>query len=152
MRGLELWLKELVASETQLCNESSSVGGLFLEPAVPSSFVSFVPKKSRSASLSCLRETRRRRRRRRVGGGGFLSVSLAANGGGEGHFGESGEVLGENGEKGSFEDETVAFEGVGKVEVEKVVVGRGGGGGALNTTKHLWAGAIAAMVSRFAYI
>ncbi|KAG5529467.1 hypothetical protein RHGRI_030004 [Rhododendron griersonianum] len=144
MRGLELWLKELVASETQLCNESSSVGGLFLEPAVPSSFVSFVPKKSRSASLSCLRETRRRR----VGGGGFLSVSLAANGGGEGHFGESGEVLGENGEKSSCEDETVAFEGVGKVEVEKVVVGRGGGGGALNTTKHLWAGAFAAMVSR----
>lgn len=145
MRGLELWLKELVASETQLCNESSSVGGLFLEPAVPSSFV---PKKSRSASLSCLRDTRRRR----VGGGGFLSVSLAANGGGEGHFGESDEVLGENGEKSSCEDETVAFEGVWKVEVEKVVVGRGGGGGALNTTKHLWAGAIAAMVSRFAYI
>ncbi|KAF7130014.1 hypothetical protein RHSIM_Rhsim10G0163200 [Rhododendron simsii] len=144
MRGLELWLKELVASETQLCNESSLVGGLFLEPAVPSSFVSFVPKKSRSASFSCLRETSRRR----VGGGGFLSVSLAANRGGEGHFGESGEVWGENGEKSSCEDETVAFEGVGKVEVEKVVVGRGGGGGALNTTKHLWAGAIAAMVSR----
>lgn len=143
MRGVELWLKDLVASETtaQLLIESNcSIGGLFLEPTVPSAFV---PKRnSPAALLSCVRGTRRRR----VAGGRFLSVSLAV--GGEGHFRESGEVLGENGEKSGCEGETVAFE-----EEEKgVVVGRGGGGGAFNTTKHLWAGAVAAMVSRFNYI
>lgn len=133
MRGLELWFKELVASESSsLCIESSSIGfgngGLFLEPIVTSSFVSFVPTKNCSTSLSYSR-------RRSGAGGGFLSVSLTGGGGGEGYSRESSE------------DETVAFEEVGKEEKEKVVVGRGGGG-AFNATKHLWAGAVAAMVSR----
>ncbi|KAE8706971.1 putative mitochondrial adenine nucleotide transporter BTL2 [Hibiscus syriacus] len=68
-------------------------------------------------------------------GGWFLSVSLSAE---EGHVGESGEDWGENGDKN--------LEAVEIVEEEKEKEKKGSG--ALNTTKHLWAGAVAAMVSR----
>ncbi|GFY87433.1 mitochondrial substrate carrier family protein [Actinidia rufa] len=142
MRGLELWFKGLIESESRelrFCDDFDAIrfvrGGLFLESAAPSSIVSFVSAKSTPTSLSCLRLARRRRI------GGFLSVSLTikGGGGGGGYDRESREVLGQNGER-SCEDETMAFE-----EARK---GRERGGGALNTTKHLWAGAVAAMVSR----
>lgn len=55
--------------------------------------------------------------------------------------------------KGDVEKRGVGFSGDGFKRGKKegvVVVRRGGGGGvAVNTTKHLWAGAIAAMVSRY---
>ncbi|PSS30197.1 Mitochondrial adenine nucleotide transporter like [Actinidia chinensis var. chinensis] len=143
MRGLELWFKGLIESESRelrFCDDFDAIrfvqGGLFLESAAPSSIVSFVAAKSTPTSLSC----RWRARRRRIGG--FLSVSLTIKGGGGGGGGydrESREVLGQNGER-SCEDETMAF--------EEARNGRERGGGALNTTKHLWAGAVAAMVSR----
>ena len=69
------------------------------------------------------------------GGALFLSVSLSD--GNEGYVRESGDVLGQNGNKGSSEEEQVVV-----FEKEK-------GSGAMNTTKHLWSGAVAAMVSRF---
>ncbi|XP_052188194.1 probable mitochondrial adenine nucleotide transporter BTL3 [Diospyros lotus] len=145
MRGLELWFEDLIASQPRdfrFYNGSDSVcfsnGGLFLEPAVPASFVSFVSTKSWSNSLSC------RRQRRKGRAGAFLSVSLSIKGSREGFGQESSEILGQNGEKSS-EEEVVAFEEEKREEEGWL---RGGGGGALNTTKHLWAGAVAAMVSR----
>lgn len=67
-------------------------------------------------------------------GGVFLSVSLSVKGNEDGCFGDSGNVLGQNGDS---EEVTVVEQ-----EQEKL------GSGALNTTKHLWSGAVAAMVSR----
>lgn len=85
----------------------------------------------------------------RGGGGGalFLSVSLSIKesegNGDDGCVGESGQVLGQNGNTSfSSEEAVVVFE---KGESETVRKGSG----AMNTTKHLWSGAVAAMVSRF---
>lgn len=71
----------------------------------------------------------------RRGRGRFLSVTLS----------DSNEILGQNGEAAVAESEVRVCQ-----EVEKAEKGKphGGGQGALNTTKHLWAGAVAAMVSR----
>lgn len=87
--------------------------------------------------------------RGRGGGRGlFLSVSFSINGtegdGDEGYAGESGQVLGQNGIKKSTEEEeaAVVFAEDGRDSVQKK------GSGAMNTTKHLWSGAVAAMVSR----
>lgn len=87
--------------------------------------------------------------RGRGGGRGlFLSVSFSINGtegdGDEGYAGESGQVLGQNGIKKSAEEEeaAVVFAKDGRDSVQKK------GSGAMNTTKHLWSGAVAAMVSR----
>ncbi|XP_057970539.1 probable mitochondrial adenine nucleotide transporter BTL3 isoform X2 [Malania oleifera] len=116
--------------------------GLFLDPAVPASFVSLIASKSSSARGLCSWSARRREK----SGVCFLSVSLSIKGrnglGGE----SSAEVVGRNGENDSnqavvFEEEDEeAIKKDNKVEVRK--------SGALNTTKHLWAGAVAAMVSR----
>ncbi|KAG5611510.1 hypothetical protein H5410_022791 [Solanum commersonii] len=79
----------------------------------------------------------RARRSSRRGRGRFLSVILS----------DSNEILGQNGEAAVAESEVKVCK-----EVEKVKKGKlhGGAraGGALNTTKHLWSGAVAAMVSR----
>lgn len=87
--------------------------------------------------------------RGRGGGRGlFLSVSFSINGtegdGDEGYAGESGQVLGQNGIKKSAEEEeaAVVFAKDRRDSVQKK------GSGAMNTTKHLWSGAVAAMVSR----
>ncbi|XP_004288199.1 PREDICTED: probable mitochondrial adenine nucleotide transporter BTL3 [Fragaria vesca subsp. vesca] len=105
-------------------------GGLFLHPdeTFSPNFLAVVPSKTRSGR--CFSKTVRFGGRR---GGLFLSVSLSD--GNEGYVRESGDDLGQNGNKGSAEEETVVF------EKEK-------GSGAMNTTKHLWSGAVAAMVSR----
>lgn len=87
------------------------------------------------------------------GGGGrglFLSVSFSINGtegdGDEGYVRESGQVLGQNGIKKSTEEEeaAVVFAEDRRDTVQK-------GSGAMNTTKHLWSGAVAAMVSRLPF-
>lgn len=87
--------------------------------------------------------------RGRGGGRGlFLSVSFSINGtegdGDEGYAGESGQVLGQNGIQKSAEEEeaAVVFAKDRRDSVQKK------GSGAMNTTKHLWSGAVAAMVSR----
>ncbi|KAF3445824.1 hypothetical protein FNV43_RR11001 [Rhamnella rubrinervis] len=110
-------------------------GGLFLEPTISESFLlSVSPRKqvaigvSGSVSSSVCRC-------KVVGGGGFLSVSLRS---GE-KFRETKRCIVQNEYEGS--EEAIVEE----TKEEKV---RLRGVGAMNTTKHLWAGAIAAMVSR----
>lgn len=134
-------------------------GGLFLnDQTLPSSFVSFISLKTQRCSVNkndnlCLVscslggggrsiQTLSSVKSSRLGGKGgwFLSVSLSRE---EGYVGESGESWGQNGGKNLEEEEVVVVE----EEQEKVKVKKGSG--ALNTGKHLWAGAVAAMVSRF---
>lgn len=57
---------------------------------------------------------------------------------------DSNEILGQNGEAAVVESGGRVCQEVEKAEKPKLH----GGDGALNTTKHLWAGAAAAMVSR----
>lgn len=139
--------------ELELCLRDSLPyvgGGLFLEPAIPNSFVSSLSVTNSSASvpfpkLSCVY-----RRSAAPRGGQFLSVSLSvkeSESESEGFLEKSGEAK---------EEEVVAVE-EGEEEMRRtktkkkkreVVRVRGAGTGAMNTTKHLWAGAVAAMVSR----
>nr|XP_043606918.1 probable mitochondrial adenine nucleotide transporter BTL3 [Erigeron canadensis] len=143
MKGLELWMKDLIGSKQpeNIIEGSSSTdfvkGGLFLESGTfvssSSSISCFVSIQNNNTSSSSSRSgglvscsLRRKRGRRGHGGAGFLSVTLSVkDGGGDG--GQGFEIENENEEK--------------DVLVEKKV-------GAFNTTKHLWAGAVAAMVSR----
>ncbi|PRQ48680.1 putative mitochondrial carrier protein [Rosa chinensis] len=120
-------------------------GGLFLHPdqTVSPTFLSLLPAKSktRSGSGRCFSKTVRFGGGR--GGGAFLCVSLSD--GNEGYVRESGEVLGQNGNKNSTAEEQAAEEVVFEKERSEIVEK---GSGAMNTTKHLWSGAVAAMVSR----
>ncbi|XP_031396552.1 probable mitochondrial adenine nucleotide transporter BTL3 [Punica granatum] len=122
-------------------------GGLFLDDSLPcsSSFVAVVSGKSRSGPklvVGCSENLSLGALRAREGfrNGGFLSVSLSIKGSEEGCFPESTKVLGNNGEGDKLE---VAVE-----EEQDKSKKKGRKSGALNTTKHLWAGAVAAMVSR----
>ncbi|KAF6148739.1 hypothetical protein GIB67_019347 [Kingdonia uniflora] len=131
--GLELWFKHTIFPSSEppsLQNPTStcsSGGGLFLDPIVPSSFVSLISIRSESNSLSssssscCSGSTVRKP----VGLRGFCSVSLSSKG-----------------DDGFVVEEVVR----GSKEMKSVVVRLRGRG--VNATKHLWAGAIAAMVSR----
>ncbi|KAK7353068.1 hypothetical protein VNO80_18503 [Phaseolus coccineus] len=109
----------------------SFTGGLFLEPKISDSFLRSVSLKIHAATSS---ESNPRRQRRRFPAGCFLSVSLP-----------TAKLVPEpklpNGEHVSHQGTTSN----GVVQQRKVKVR---GGNAVNTTKHLWAGAIAAMVSR----
>ncbi|KAH1113676.1 hypothetical protein J1N35_007054 [Gossypium stocksii] len=119
-------------------------GGLFLsDKTVPSSFVSSISLKTQKwfvhtnenvclVSCSLGGQTLGPVKSRRSGGKGgwVLSVSLSRE---EGYVGDSGEDWGQNGDNN--------LETVEEVKEKK-------GSGALNTTKHLWAGAVAAIVSR----
>ncbi|MBA0590711.1 hypothetical protein Gorai_019406, partial [Gossypium raimondii] len=143
-----LYIDTIRASQQWNTGRPFLLGGLFLnDQTLPSSFVSFISLKAQKCpvdkddnlcflgggkSTKTLRFVKSRRDGRgRLGW--FLSVSLSSE---EGYVGESGESWGQNGDKNLEEVEMV--EG----EKEKK------GSGALNTTKHLWAGAVAAMVSR----
>jgi len=160
MQGLEVWFKDSIASEASeasVFREWNSIsfvgGGLFLESAVPASFVSLISSRtcsigvsssiSSSFSLTCRKPVifggfRREKRDSGVVCDDFLSVSLSVNGN-DGFVPESNGFLGENGDK--------SLEAVEFVEDkdQKVLLR---GAGAMNATKHLWAGAVAAMVSR----
>lgn len=76
-------------------------------------------------------------------------MSLSANGSGENgdYIQDSEDYLGQNGNKGSME-KAIHHEEEEEEREEKAVLR---GSGAMNMTKHLWAGAVAAMVSRFAF-
>ncbi|KAK7318612.1 hypothetical protein RJT34_03315 [Clitoria ternatea] len=103
-------------------------GGLFL-PAdtLPSSFLSSIPSSSSDPqNVSCFCWGHRERV-----GGVFLSLSLSFNGNGR----ESGEIVGQHQHEKKAEDDGVCEENEN-------------GSGAINMTKHLWAGAVSAMVSR----
>ncbi|MBA0653842.1 hypothetical protein Goklo_020958 [Gossypium klotzschianum] len=143
-----LYIDTIRASQQWNNGRPFLLGGLFLnDQTLPSSFVSFISFKAQKCpvdkddnlcflgggkSTKTLRFVKSRRDGRgRVGW--FLSVSLSSE---DGYVGESGESWGQNGDKNLEEVEMV------EEEKEKK------GSGALNTTKHLWAGAVAAMVSR----
>lgn len=123
------------------------VGGLFLDNTVSSSIVdAFSTKSASTSNLSNSVDSSRKpvivggfRQKKRVGAE-FLSVNSSIKRNDE-FSRNSAENLVQNGDKSSKEQ---AFEGGGKKQ--KVGVRRGLG--AVNTTKHLWSGAVSAMVSR----
>lgn len=98
-------------------------GGLFLEPAISNSLIYSVSMSSLSKGSNLYPKLKCRSNK----GLGFLSMSLS-----------------ESFEKNEEEEE----EELAAKEKKKVGKIRGAGAGAMNTTKHLWAGAVAAMVSR----
>ncbi|PSS31638.1 Mitochondrial adenine nucleotide transporter like [Actinidia chinensis var. chinensis] len=120
-------------------NSISSLGGLFLENTVSSSIVDVFS--TRSNFSSSVDSSSYRRGQVRVSapvGVEFLCVSLSVKRGDE-LLGNSTKCLAQNGGKSSKE----AAVGGGNL-----TVGLQRQRGAMNTTKHLWAGAVAAMVSR----
>ncbi|KAL5705254.1 hypothetical protein ACHQM5_023583 [Ranunculus cassubicifolius] len=129
MLGFEEWLRDTLFPETievpAICN-----GGLFLESNFQQSSL-FLPKIDKISSFGNELGVFRGKERRRDC---FLSVSLSVKR--EGLVEESSDVLRQDGEKSLLL--------VGK-EGKKVSTRREG---AMNTTKHLWAGAVAAMISR----
>lgn len=150
MRGIELWFQNSFPAGKDSSRDSCAciTGGLFLDPFLPTSFVKSVsspkavPLRGASLVLGLFRAER-------DGAGGFLSVSLSVKGGG-GFVQESVGFLQKHGEKSSEEARNEEWKDEGEivaVEENKVRI-RGSGAGAINTSKHLWAGAFAAMVSR----
>lgn len=119
---------------TSLCINSTSnsnsffAGGLFIEPNPPSSFIDLFSRRDSSVPK------KGEKRASVVGSAVFLSVSLS----------NDGSVLQP---KVSFVQNGAEEKKEGKVVVNKRGI-RVTRRGALNTSKHLWAGAIAAMVSR----
>ncbi|KAK2984640.1 hypothetical protein RJ640_006623 [Escallonia rubra] len=115
-------------------------GGLFLDSAVPSSIFDLISFKSPSTTASnrlhcSARGFRRKKQAPPAVCGGFLSLSLSSDG-----------VAAQSSE--CSEKDVVPRGGSGPVNVEgKKQRDRVPGRGAMNTTKHLWAGAVAAMVS-----
>ncbi|KAJ9146432.1 hypothetical protein P3X46_028701 [Hevea brasiliensis] len=153
MPGFELWSRNSLSNDqsqsallVDLSSNSSSFtcGGIFLEPTISSSFVSLISSRSSSTSvwslISCskhavFRGFRRERCSQVAVNGLFLSVSLRNNG--PGLVFEPKVCLAQNGdEKNVIEEE--------RRKRDVRIRGRG----AMNTTKHLWSGGIAALVSR----
>lgn len=127
-------------------------GGLFLDQWVPPSLLASVTNGNTSVSFPGWGSRRRKSVALGVfmrGGPTFLSVSISVKGG-QGFVGEAAGILGQDGKRREEEEEEEEGKKEGKVvEVEdEGVEVRGAGAGAMNTTKHLWAGAVAAMVSR----
>lgn len=131
MLGVELWLRDSFLS---------TEGGLFLEPNAPASFISFILHKT--DEISSISSSHCSSPFRHKGGSCFLSVSLSVKRG-EGLIDDSNGVHRRNGVKSLEETAMLEFE---EVKQENKVHSRQQG--AVNTTKHLWAGAVAAMVSR----
>ncbi|KAM3305411.1 putative mitochondrial adenine nucleotide transporter BTL3 [Capsicum chinense] len=143
MTGLHnIWFKHL-ESQTIVENPDTILfsGGLFLDPLIPSSItttnflkVSSIDDSSELHSPIC---RHRRRRPIRVNfGGKFLCLSLSVKK-------NTSECLLSNGDESSKVKEN--SEGNGDVRKRNIGLRRRG---AVNTSKHLWAGAVAAMVSR----
>ncbi|KAF3447659.1 hypothetical protein FNV43_RR08361 [Rhamnella rubrinervis] len=139
-------------------------GGLFLDSihAVPPSLVSLFSSKTLldPVSVSFFSGTCRKPVRfeglRGGGGGLFLSVSLSIrrregvdNDDDEGYARESGDVMA-HGNKSSMVEApaTVVYEESEKDQMVQRSRMRGTSSRAMNMTKHLWAGVVAAMVSR----
>jgi hypothetical protein len=165
MPGFEIWPRNSQSQTpssidlTPSSSSSSTLGGIFLEPTVYSSTVNFISHKCSSITISnpisFYKHTnfgglKRGRRSRGINevvvSGVFLTVSLRN----DGLLQESKVCLVQNEDSKSLEEEDKVAEG-GNIVLEskenRKVKARGGF--AMNTTKHLWAGAIAAMVSRF---
>ncbi|KAG5245818.1 mitochondrial adenine nucleotide transporter BTL [Salix suchowensis] len=163
MPGFEIWPRnsqfQTLSSidSTPSSSTSSTLGGIFLEPAVSSSLVNFISHKCSSITISNPISFYKHAnfgvlKRRRSGSnevmvsGVFLSVSLRN----DGLLQESKVCLVQNEDSKGLEEEEEKMAEGGNIVLEskenRKVKARGGF--AMNTTKHLWAGAIAAMVSR----
>ncbi|KAK4584037.1 hypothetical protein RGQ29_021964 [Quercus rubra] len=144
MHGPDRWLAHLLIN-SEPSDPCLGLGGLFLDRhTIPPSFVSLFDSGSRTIQTNAAVRLRRRRFR-----GGFLSVSLSIKGGSD------VEVMGQNGNHKSLvgeeeeeDHETASLSLCNKEEDEVKVKVRGSSSGAFNVTKHLWSGAVAAMVSR----
>ncbi|XP_065847536.1 probable mitochondrial adenine nucleotide transporter BTL3 [Euphorbia lathyris] len=166
MSGFEVWLRNSLSQDQSqspfsfdLSSSSTSFpsGGLFLEPTISSSFVSLISCRSNSISVSNLVSCKHtdfrgfwiERNSQAAPSGLFLSVSLSNDGP---EFGqESKACLLQNGDgKTAVEEEKLLSGGnavlEGRKKRKKVMIR--GRRAAVNTTMHLWAGAVAAMVSR----
>ncbi|KAF3954432.1 hypothetical protein CMV_020221 [Castanea mollissima] len=147
MHGPDRWLTHLLIN-SEPSDPCLGLGGLFLDhQTIPPSFVSLFDSGS-SRTIQNNAAVRLRRERFR---GGFLSVSLSIKGGSD------VEVMGQNGNNKSLEEEeeeedreTTSLSLCNKEEdkVNVKVKVRGSSSGAFNVTKHLWSGAVSAMVSR----
>lgn len=157
MPGFDIWFTNSLTHDTN--SNELVTGGLFLEPTVSSSFLYFISPTNSSPSIASSVSPPppppskppevfgiwgRKRSVAATNSGLFLSVSLRN----DGLLRESNFCLVQNGDKSSddmpkFEPGNVAVEAFEKKRKARVR-----GRGAMNTTKHLWAGAIAAMVSR----
>lgn len=155
MRGLEIWFHDLIASDDSSlllhthfdANGGGRGGGLFLEHSV----VSFPWDRRRDHRLSS--------------SGRFMSVTLSSSNetNSQADFSQhryKNITHNNNFNNINSEDETASFEMVEEYKEEhkqlkmmkkkkkKDKVKLSGGASAFNTTKHLWAGAVSAMVSR----
>ncbi|XP_009762723.1 putative mitochondrial adenine nucleotide transporter BTL3 isoform X2 [Nicotiana tabacum] len=158
MPGLHALFKHLEGSQTLIENPDTILftGGLFLDPLIPSSITTttttnFLNGSSIDDSNELHSPIRRRRpifRREKSVGAGFvgkflcLSLSVKKNTGVVANSSEC--LLSNNGDESSKVEEPSDGSGGGR----KRNIGLRGRRGAVNTTKHLWAGAVAAMVSR----
>ncbi|KAL8199931.1 hypothetical protein R6Q57_013499 [Mikania cordata] len=121
-------------SECAILNGNSIGGGLFLDNSIVSPYMINAVSPEMNADCCSTRRTHDCggvfRRKNWGFGGGFLSVSLSVNGSSD----------------GVDKDSTNQF--VVEEKMKKVSVRLRRKPAAMNTTKHLWAGAVAAMVSR----
>lgn len=133
-------------SGCSISNGSSVVngGGLFLDNnTLPHYLINVVSPNNNTHYCS----TRRTpvdgvfRRKNGVSGGGFLSVSLSVKGSSDG-------TIDRNSTTQFMAAAVVSGGGVVEENKKKVNIRLRGKPAAMNTTKHLWAGAVAAMVSR----
>ncbi|XP_016473888.1 putative mitochondrial adenine nucleotide transporter BTL3 [Nicotiana tabacum] len=157
MPGLHTLFKHLEESQTLIENPDTILftGGLFLDPIIPSSITTTTTNFLNVSSIDDSNELhspiRRRkpifRREKSVGagfGGKFLCLSLSVKKN-TCVVGNSSEcLLSNNGDESSKVEEPSDGSGGGR----KRNIGLRGRRGAVNTTKHLWAGAVAAMISR----
>lgn len=138
MRGLEIWFHDLIASDDSPLHfdtNAAGAGGLFLEH----SFLSF--------------PWDRRKDHRLHSSARFMSVTLSSSNSNQGDFGQHEY---KNITNTTSEDETTSFDMVDEYKNHKVLLNKkkknkvklSGGASAFNTTKHLWSGAVSAMVSR----
>ncbi|RCV46153.1 hypothetical protein SETIT_9G510000v2 [Setaria italica] len=150
MPWLEMWLPPAAG-------EGAVAAGLFLEggdAAAHGALLAAMPGCSVSFGAGA------RSRRRRGAPPGFLSLTMSVKGGRGFVPGTVGLLAGAEEKGGAEEAEALV---AGKKAVEEVALAEGGvlvlqekekekdvraGAGAMNMTKHLWAGAVAAMVSR----
>jgi hypothetical protein len=133
MPWLEVWFPEEIPLVP--------IGGLFLEPDPANSLLSSIPCKTRSNSIIRCSSYRK---------SGFLSVSLSVKGD-NGYVRSSVGLIECNGDKSSSAnmEKVVETEKEKEEKIKGKTRSRGAGAGAVNTTKHLWSGAVAAMVSRY---
>ncbi|KAG0471657.1 hypothetical protein HPP92_016203 [Vanilla planifolia] len=156
MRAIELWFRGFFPDLFSIVGknpmrESCSFGPceLFLNSSVPAYVV--VSISMSNSPLHCVKVASLRSASQFLGlftlerteTQGFLSLSLSVKGE-EGLIRESAEFLEKNGEKSSEEERKE--DGIVHLKVKARVTGSRAS--AINTTKHLWAGAFAAMVSR----